>query len=94
LLKKIILTLIGIGLLLGFQATTNSNFHYENFTIADIAEDGETSEKENHELKDWKFFDYTSQNFTTPKTSSRFIISKFSTSAQNILEVPTSPPNV
>jgi len=88
--KKIILTLIGVGLLLGFQATVNSDAYYEKLTIADSIEDEKSSE--NCELEDLKFFNYAQKNLTFLKATSDFAINQIAMLQKNFLEVPTSPP--
>lgn len=92
-LKKLILTLIGFSLLLSFQASIASAAYYENSAISDAASDSESSEKENCELEDLKFFNYASLNFFAFKFSSKFAINPDSSLQKNFLEVPTSPPN-
>lgn len=93
-LKKFILTFIGIALLLSFQTTTASAAYYEKLTISDVAPDSENSKNENCESGDWKFFSYAAANFFSLKLSWKFIINSDSALQQNFSEVPTSPPNV
>jgi len=88
--KKIILSLIAIGLLLSFQIST-SDFHHEQSAIFDAAQDEESQENENCELE--KFFTHPSSIFAASRISVYLSLNNDLTVQQNLFDIPTSPPN-
>jgi len=88
--KKIILSLIAIGLLCSFQISA-SDFYQEKSAIFDAAQDEESPENENCELE--KFFTHSSKIISTYRFSLYFPQSNDLTLPQNFFDVPTSPPN-
>jgi hypothetical protein len=88
--KKIILSLIAIGLLCSFQIST-SDFHHEKSAIFDAAQDEESPENENCELE--KFFTHPSEIISTFRISFYLPQNNDLTLPQNFSDVPTSPPN-
>ncbi len=92
-LKKIILTLVGISLLCSFQASASSDFYQETSAILDTSSDAESSENENCELENFKFFNSEANGFRILKISLRLENKDNSSLQKNFTEVPTSPPN-
>lgn len=88
--KKIILSLIAIGLLLSFQIST-SDFHHEQSAIFDAAQDEESPENENCELE--KLFTRPSEIISTFRISFYLPQNNDLILSQNLFDVPTSPPN-
>ena len=88
--KKIILSLIAIGLLLSFQIST-SDFHHEQSAIFDAAQDEESQENENCEIE--KFFTNPSSIFSSSRISLSLTQNNDLIIPQNLFDVPTSPPN-
>ena len=92
--KKLILTLVGIALLLGFQATTNSDFLCDKFSVVDAKHDGESLEDENAEFEDLKFFSENFAEFKLYKFALHLAAAKNDNDIlKNFSPVPTSPPN-
>ena len=89
--KKIILSLIAIGLLWSFQIST-SDLHREKSSIFDAAQDGESPENENCELE--KFFTHPAEIISTFRLSFHLPQNNELSLPQNFFDVPTSPPNV
>jgi hypothetical protein len=87
--KKIILSLIAIGLLWSFQISPSDLYH-EKSAIFDAAQDEESPENENCELE--KFFTHSSKIISTSRLSSYFPQNNDLNLLQNFFEVPTSPP--
>ncbi len=92
-LKNTILTLIALGLLFGFQAYATSDFTHEKSAIIDFASGEESSEKENCELENWKFFGHEEINLRIIKAALRLEIQQEAIPPQIFATVPTSPPN-
>jgi hypothetical protein len=88
--RKIILSLIAIGLLLSFQIST-SDFHHEQLAIFDVTQDEESSENENCELE--KFFTHPSEIISAFRIYSYLSQNNDLALPKNLSDIPTSPPN-
>jgi|GEM_PF-2339121 hypothetical protein len=93
LLRKIILTLIGVGLLWSFQLSVASDFYNEKSVIVDAVQDEESSEKGNCELEDEKFFNHETVSLKLSRLSLQIETKEDSFTLAYSPSVPTSPPN-
>ena len=93
LLKKIILTLIGLGLLWSFQLSVTSDFYHEKSVSVDAMQDGEASEKENCELEGEKFFNHSNFGLKLSRLSLNLETRDERVTLGYLSSVPTSPPN-
>lgn len=93
LLRKIILTLIGVGLLWSFQISVASDFYHEKSVIVDAMQDKESSEKENCELEDEKFFNHEAASLKLSRIFLQIETKDDSFTLAYSPSVPTSPPN-
>ncbi len=91
--KKIIFTLVAIGLLWGFQSSATSDFLFEKPEILDVSSDQNNSEEENCELENLNFLNHDSLNFRIMKVSLHPKNQDQTALQKNFYEVPTSPPN-
>jgi hypothetical protein len=90
--KKFIFAFILLGLLCDFVFVTNTNFSAKNLEIADFETDKESSESENLDLENIKFFSQSNYN---PQISLASLAIKKNHSnilSKNFLAIPTSPP--
>ena len=90
--KKFIFAFILLGLLCDFGFVINTNFSAKNLEIADFETEKESSESENLDLENIKFFSQSNQN---PQISLALLAIKKNHSkilSKNFLAIPTSPP--
>ncbi len=92
--KKFILALFGIGFLLSFQATINSDFYHKKSAIADFAQNEESSEEENCQLENWQFLNFRQDNLKALKIFLQLKTKNDNTLPKNFSAVPNSPPKV
>lgn len=91
--KKLILLLIAIGLLWGFQTSSKPEFTLEKAEFFDSSEDSDNSKKENCELEDLELSNPESKNFKTLKISLLLQNQDDAIALKRFSFVLTPPPN-
>ena len=91
-LKKLILTLVALGLLSSLQAFAATNFDEKKIEITDLSQDEKPLEEENCELENWNFLSYQPIDFKIFKTTISAKHSNDVSFAAYLSSVPTSPP--
>ena len=91
--KKLIFTLIALGLLCGFQASTSSDFSFEKSEVFDFASDASDTENEDSKIESSKFFSENSQIFHFLKITLNLAVQSQMALQKNFSAIPTSPPN-
>lgn len=90
--KKFIFAFILSGLLCDFSFMTNADFSVKNLEIADFETEKESSESEDLDLENVKFFSQNSHNSQISLASLALKKNHSLTLFKNFLAIPTSPP--
>jgi len=90
--KKIILVLIGVGLLWSFCSAAEKLFSVKNLKVAESSE----SEKEDSEVEseDLKFLSKDEEKILKNSLQKQLVSNEILSLSQYFLEVPVSPPNI
>lgn len=90
--KKIILVLIGVGLLWSFCSAAEKSFSVKNLKVAESSE----SEKEDSEVEseDLKFLSKGEEKILKNNLQKQLVSNEILSLSQYFLEVPVSPPNI